>query len=119
MLELSKNNEKQDGAASESSSSRPGIVKGWKDLDLTTSIAMRYLSVRMCVHTSVRPQTQIHLSNQSPFSTINILINQLYSSLAQLIATFKTFCLVFFKASLSNISISTRKKIFLQRIFNG
>ena len=34
------------------------------------------------------------LSQYSTFSSINFINNQLYSSLAQLVATFKTFCLV-------------------------
>ena len=53
------------------------------------------LSVCLCICPTVRDHNPIHLSNKSPFSSINFLINQLYSSLAQLIATFKTFCLVF------------------------
>ena len=36
-------------------------------------------------------------SYQLTFSSINFLINQLYSSLAWLIATFKTFCLVSYR----------------------
>ena len=62
--------------------------------NLTTSIV--HLCMRASVHPSVRDHNPIHLSNQLPSSRINFLINQLYSSLAQLIAPFKTFCHVLF-----------------------
>ena len=54
----------------------------------------RVINVRSCVRSFVMP---FQLYHHSTFSSINFLTNQLYSSLARLIATFKTFSLVSYK----------------------
>ena len=50
-------------------------------------------SLRLFIHSEYQFKT-FQLYHHSTFSSINFLTNQLYSSLAQLIATFQTFCLV-------------------------
>ena len=67
------------------------------DKDLTTTFVC--LNMRPCVCACVCLSVTItqftfpinHLYQESTFSSINYLINHFYSSLAQLIATFKTF----------------------------
>ena len=50
------------------------------------------LFIHLFIHLSVR--SFVRNGSLKPFSSITFCINQLYSSLAQLFVTFKTFCLV-------------------------
>ena len=59
----------------------------------------------------------MNVMNQLTFSSIDFLINQLYSSLAQLIATFKRFLLVYLCCKLKSFSFLQQKTAKQLKLF--